>query len=292
MRRGQALHSLTIGGYAAVMNASPAVDFSWDALPDRYRVILCDVWGVIHDGVRVYPGAAARLCRWRDEGRFVILLTNAPRTADSVAGQLDRIGLPRVCWDTIVTGGEAGIEALSALTRPVGFLGTDDDRAVLEGRGVRISDGEEFSDLGCTGLEEDRSVVEQYGPELAARAGRGVRFHCLNPDRVVLRGGRLEACAGALADLYEELGGSVVWYGKPHRAIYDHALRVAGNSPLDQVLAIGDGLQTDMLGAARLGIDAVFVRDGIHAGEPFPAGFARTYELGDWRPIACADGLD
>jgi HAD superfamily hydrolase (TIGR01459 family) len=291
MSAGQALHSLAIGGYAAAMMASPAAKFSWDALPDRYRAILCDVWGVVHDGVRVYPGAEARLRRWLEEGRFVVLLTNAPRTADSVAGQLDRIGLPRACWDAIVTGGDAGIEALSALTRPVGFLGTDDDRAVLEGRGVRISNGEEFSDLACTGLEEDRPAVEQYGPDLAAWARRGVRFHCLNPDRVVLRGGRLESCAGSLADLYEELGGSVVWYGKPHRAIYDHALRVAGNPPLDQILAIGDGLQTDILGAARLGIDAVFVRDGIHAGEPFPPGFARKHGLGDWHPIACVDGL-
>lgn len=266
-------------------------EFSWDALHDRYRTILCDVWGVIHDGVRVFPGAAARLRRWREEGRFVVLLTNAPRTADSVAGQLDRIGLPRSCWDAIVTGGEAGIEALSGLGHPVGFLGTDDDRSVLEGRGVRIGEGDDFFDLACSGLEEERPAVEQYGAQLAEWARRGVHFHCLNPDRVVVRGGRVEACAGALADLYAELGGSVVWYGKPHRAIYDHALRVAGDPPLDQVLAVGDGLQTDILGAARLGIDAVFVGGGIHAGEPFPADFARTYGLGDWRPVACVDGL-
>jgi HAD superfamily hydrolase (TIGR01459 family) len=264
----------------------------WGALPDRYRVILCDIWGVVHDGVRVSPGVAERLRAWRQQGRFVVLITNAPRTAAAVAGQLDRIGLPRSCWDAIVTGGEAGIDALAMLARPVGFIGTDDDRAVLESRGVRISDTDEFSDLACTGLEEERPTVEQYGPELGRLAQRGVRLHCLNPDRVVVRGGRLEACAGALADIYEELGGAVVWYGKPHRAIYEHALRVAGDPPLEQVLAIGDGLQTDMLGAARLGVDAVFVRDGIHAGEAFPADFARSHGLGDWRPIACVGGLD
>ena len=108
------------------MTTSAEARFCWGALPERYRAILCDIWGVVHDGVRVYPGAAERLRRWREEGRFVVLLTNAPRTADSVAGQLDRIGLPRACWDAIVTGGEAGIEALAALGQPVGFLGTDD----------------------------------------------------------------------------------------------------------------------------------------------------------------------
>ena len=264
---------------------------SLDALDARYRVILCDVWGVVHDGINLYPGAAERLCRWREEGRFVVLITNAPRSADAVTRQLERIGLPRECWDGIATSGEAGIEGLNALGRPVGFLGTATDRANLEGRGVRIADCETFSDLACTGITEDRPYPEQYSADLERWTERDVTLHCLNPDRVVVRGGELEACAGAIADIYEQLGGRVIWYGKPHETIYRHALHLAGDPPPSEVLAVGDGLQTDILGAARMGFDAIFVSGGIHAGEPFPADFATRYGLGDWQPIAAVEGL-
>jgi HAD superfamily hydrolase (TIGR01459 family) len=262
-----------------------------DALDPKYRLILCDVWGVVHDGVTLYPGAAARLRQWRNEGRCVILITNAPRTADAVTRQLGRIGLPRDCWDGIATSGEAGVEALNALGRAVGFVGTAGDRAILEGRGVRIAEGDEFTDLACTGITEDRPKPEDYCPDLERWAARDVLMHCLNPDRVVMRGGVLEACAGAIADLYEQLGGRVNWYGKPHEAIYRHALHLAGDPPASEVLAVGDGLQTDILGAARMGFDAVFVSGGIHAGEPFPADFAARYGLGEWRPVAVVEGL-
>src|SRR4051812_27232907 len=151
-----------------------------DALPERYRVILCDVWGVVHDGVNLYPGAAERLLQWRGEGRFVILISNAPRTADAVAAQLLRIGLPSGAWNGVATSGEAGIEALNALDAPVGFLGTKGDRAILEGRGVRIAAGEDFTDLACTGLDERRDDVNEYLPDLERWAARAVRMHCLN----------------------------------------------------------------------------------------------------------------
>lgn len=263
-----------------------------DSLDSRYRLILCDIWGVVHDGVTLYPGAAQRLCQWRREERCVILITNAPRTADAVIRQLARIGLPRECWDGIATSGEAGIEALNALERPVGFVGTAGDRAILEGRGVRIADDEAFTDLACTGITEDRPLPEQYCPDLERWAARDVTMHCLNPDRVVMRGGVLEACAGAIADLYEQLGGLVTWYGKPHAAIYHHALHLAGDPDASEVIAVGDGLQTDMLGAARMGFDAIFVSGGIHAGEPFPADFSVRHHLGDWRPVGVVKGLD
>ena len=262
-----------------------------DALDPKYRLILCDVWGVVHDGVTLYPGAAARLRQWRNERRCVILITNAPRTADAVTRQLGRIGLPRDCWDAIATSGEAGVEALNALGQAVGFVGTAGDRAILEGRGVRIAQGDEFTDLACTGITEDRPKPEDYCPDLERWAARDVVMHCLNPDRVVMHGGVLEACAGAIADLYEQLGGRVNWYGKPHEAIYRHALHLAGDPPASEVLAVGDGLQTDILGAARMGFDAVFVSGGIHAGEPFPADFAARYGLGEWRPVAVVEGL-
>jgi HAD superfamily hydrolase (TIGR01459 family) len=264
---------------------------SWDSLDPKYRLILCDVWGVVHNGVELYPGAAERLKQWRGQGRCVILLTNAPRTAEAVEQQLGRIGLPRDSWDFIVTSGEAGIEALKAVGSPVGFIGTAGDRAVLEGRGVAIADDQDFTDLGCTGIREGQPDPQSYRAELEALAERDVHLHCLNPDRIVVRGGVPEACAGALADIYQMLGGRVTWYGKPFPAIYEHALHRAGDPPRDEVLVVGDALQTDVLGAARMGFDTVYVSSGIHAGEPFPDDFAARNGLGDWRPVAVVDGL-
>jgi HAD superfamily hydrolase (TIGR01459 family) len=263
----------------------------WHTLDPRYRLILCDVWGVVHDGVRLYPRAAERLKQWRAEGRCVELLTNAPRTAEAVEQQLAQIGLPRDAYDFVATSGEAGIEALVALGKPVGFIGTASDRSVLESRGVTIAGDDDFSDLACTGTEEGRPEPQQYRADLECWAERDVHMHCLNPDRMVVRGGVPEACAGASADIYEMLGGRVTWYGKPFPAIYAHALNLAGNPPTEEVLAVGDGLQTDILGAARMGFDTVFVTGGIHAGEPFPEDFTVQYGLGDWRPVAVVDGL-
>jgi HAD superfamily hydrolase (TIGR01459 family) len=263
----------------------------WDSLDPKYRLILCDLWGVVHNGVELYPGAAERLRQWRDESRCVVLLTNAPRPSRAVEQQLRRIGLPSDCWDAISTSGEAGIAALNALVRPVGFIGTADDRSVLEAGGVRIAAEGDFADLACTGTREGEPEPAQYRAELEQLAGRDVHMHCLNPDRVVVRAGVPEACAGALADIYQMLGGRVTWYGKPFPPIYEHALSRAGNPPKDEVLAVGDGLQTDILGAARMGFDTVFVAGGIHAGEPFPQDFAERNGLGDWRPVAVVDGL-
>lgn len=260
-------------------------------LPERYSIILCDLWGCVHDGVKLYPGAADRLLRWRREGRCVVLITNAPRTAEYVERQVTEIGLPRNAWDAITTGGEAGVQALSALGEPVGFLGTRLDRTVLEERGIAIASDDRFRHLACTGLDPDRMAVDMYDAELRGWAGRGVVMHCLNPDRVVVRGGVLELCAGSLADAYEAVGGKVEWYGKPYAAIYEHALKLGGNPPKEQVLAVGDGLQTDVLGAARNGIDCLFVEGGIGGGEPFPADFGQRNGLGNWAPVATVRSL-
>jgi HAD superfamily hydrolase (TIGR01459 family) len=263
----------------------------WDELDPKYRLILCDIWGVVHDGVNLYPGASERLKQWQDQGRCVVLLTNAPRTAEAVEQQLARIGLPRDGYDFVATSGEAGIQALLALGEAVGFVGTAGDREILEGRGVRIAEDEQFTDIACTGTEEARPDPQQYRADLERWVERDIHMHCLNPDKVVVRGGVPEACAGAIADIYQMLGGRVTWYGKPFPAIYAHALHVAGNPPKDEVLAVGDGLQTDILGAARMGFDTVFVSGGIHAGEPFPEDFAAQNGLGDWQPVAVVDGL-
>jgi HAD superfamily hydrolase (TIGR01459 family) len=262
----------------------------FDRLDPKYRVIFCDVWGVVHDGVRLYPNAAERLRRWREEGRQVILVTNAPRTAEAVEQQLARIGLPGECWDGIATSGEAGIAALLAVGAPVGFIGTPGDRAVLESRNVVIADSG-FSDLACTGIDGVRFDAQDYRGDLEECLANNVTLHCFNPDRLVIRGGVEEACAGAIADVYEAMEGRVEWYGKPHAHIYEHALHLAGDPPNEAVLAVGDSLRTDVLGAAKMGFDTVFVAGGIHAGELFPADFGPRNGLGDWRPVAIVDGL-
>lgn len=262
-----------------------------DALDPKYRLILCDVWGVVHNGVALYPGAGERLRQWRDEERCVALITNAPRTEEAVQQQLTRLGLPPEAYDFIATSGEAGIEALLAVGEPVGFIGTAGDRAVFEGRGVRIADDGRFTELACTGIREGEADPRDYQNELEKLVDRDVLLHCLNPDRIVMRGGIPEACAGALADLYQMLGGRVTWYGKPFPAIYDHALHRAGNPPKGEVLAVGDGLQTDVLGAARMGFDTVFVTGGINEGAPLPDDFAEQNELGEWEPVAVVCGL-
>lgn len=262
-----------------------------DALPEQYRLILCDIWGVVHDGVNLYPGSAGRLQQWRAEGRTIVLITNAPRTAEAVEQQLDRLGLPRDAWDGISTSGEAGIGALNALGKPVGFIGTRADREILEGRGIVIAERDDFTELAATGLDDERRHVANYVAELEDLAARDVLMHCLNPDRIVVRGGETEPCAGALADVYMEFGGRVEWYGKPYPAIYRHALGLGGNPPASAVLAVGDALRTDILGAAKMGFDAIFVAGGIHAGERFPPDFGPENGLGDWQPVAVVDSL-
>ena len=264
---------------------------SLDRLDPRYRAILCDIWGVVHDGGQLLPGAADRLLRWKGEGRRVILITNAPRPATTIAQQLGALGLPRTAYDAITSSGQAGIAALVDPPRAVGFLGMAEDRADLEAGGVTIV-AAGFTEFACTGLDERSDDSTDYAPFLVPLAAADVLMHCLNPDRVVIHRGRREACAGALADIYEALGGRVTWYGKPHAAIYDHARNLAGDPPREAMLAVGDSLNTDMLGAARYGIDAVYVSSGIHAGDPIPADFARRNGLGAWQPLMTVTGLD
>jgi HAD superfamily hydrolase (TIGR01459 family) len=252
---------------------------------------LCDIWGCIHDGMRLYPGAARRLRQWREEGRSMVLVSNAPRPASTIEAHLLRLGLLRSDWDHVATGGEAGIKALRECPAPVGFIGTASDRADLEEGGVRIAAGDDFDQLACTGLDRYRHQVDDYREQLGKLSSRGVVMHCLNPDRLVIHGGEEVPCAGALADLYVELGGKVEWYGKPYAPIYNHALGLVGDPPAEAVLAIGDSLATDVLGAARMGFDCVFVTGGIHGGAPFPREFAARHGLGDWRPVATVESL-
>lgn len=258
-----------------------------DELPERYRLILCDLWGCVHDGWTVFPGVVERLQQWREEGRAVIFLTNAPRTGEAVQRQLHSIGLPAGLHQGIATAGEAGAAALAG--KPVGFCGTPDDRRNLEARGLVFVD-EGFTELACAGIERHETVAD-YLDDLARWRAAGVLMHCLNPDRIVIHQGATLVCAGALADEYEQMGGEVRWYGKPYASVYDYALGLAGSPPKEQVLAVGDSLQTDVLGAALYGIDCIFVQGGIHAGEGFPDDFSERHGLKGWQPVAVVEGL-
>lgn len=249
-------------------------------LPSRYRLILCDLWGCVHDGWRIFEGVTNTLAAWKRQGRTIIFVTNAPRSARTIEVQLDALGLDRGLADGIVTAGDAGIAALAG--RPAGFCGTDADRRDLVSQGIVIAE-EGFSDLACAGLSPGETVKD-YRERLEQWRASGVLMHCLNPDRIVHHQGQVMVCAGALADAYDALGGAVAWYGKPFPAIYDLALQRAGVTDRGSVLAVGDGLQTDMAGAASYGIDALFVAGGIHAGEElrFPDG---------WTPIGIVPSL-
>ncbi|WP_426267467.1 HAD hydrolase-like protein [Sphingomonas sp. LHG3443-2] len=250
------------------------------ALPERYRLIFCDLWGCVHDGRAILPGVRETLTAWRQQGRRVLFVTNAPRSADAIRAQLLRLDLDPALDDGIVTAGEAGLAAVRG--RPVGFCGTESDRADLTARGLVIAE-DGYDELACAGLDVGETVAD-YDGRLATWRSADVLMHCLNPDRIVHHMGEVMVCAGALADAYEALGGRVIWYGKPYPAIYEHALALGGSPAKHAVLAIGDGLQTDMAGAASFGIDAVFVAGGIHAGEE--ARFAEG-----WAPVAIVASL-
>jgi HAD superfamily hydrolase (TIGR01459 family) len=245
-------------------------------LAANYDALLCDAWGVIHNGVDLFPGVREALDRFRGECGPVIVLTNAPRPSSIIPPQLDRIGLPRSAYDAVVTSGDATRAAILArLPAPAYRLGPEKDEKLYEGIDVRFAPLEEAEFIVCSGLVDDqREKPEDYRPLLNDAAARGMPMICANPDVVVRWGGRLIYCAGALAQLYEALGGQVIYGGKPHAPIYDLALKridEARGSPVarSRVLAIGDGVATDILGANAQGIDAVFVTDsgGVHEGD-------------------------
>lgn len=243
------------------------------ALADAYDVVLCDVWGVVHNGVTSFPEARAALRAYREHGGTVVLITNAPRTSHFIVEQLGVLGVERDAFDDIVTSGDV-TRALLAERSPVRFhhIGLERDLTLYEGLGLTRVGQDEAEVVSCTGLRDD--LVEtpaDYEAELAALAARDLPFVCANPDIVVERGHQLVYCAGALAARYAELGGRTFVAGKPHAPIYDAALKRAAailGRPVarERVLAIGDGAPTDLTGAVRQDLDVLFVTGGIHSG--------------------------
>lgn len=239
------------------------------ALAGRYDALLCDVWGVIHNGREAFPEACAALGHWRQAVGPVILISNAPRPAEAVARQLDGLGVPRNSWSAIVTSGDVSRQLLAARAPGPAFrIGPPKDEPLYAGLGLQFSTVDDAAFVACSGPnDEDVETPEDYRGVLSAAASRSLTMICANPDLVVQRGDTLIYCAGALAKLYEALGGKVTWAGKPYAPIYDLAFKAASHPERTRTLAIGDGLLTDLTGAKEQGLDALFVADGVHAAE-------------------------
>ena len=249
----------------------PKTIASLDEISGHYAAILCDVWGVLHNGVRHFESAAGALAAARERGLAVVLITNAPRPHEDVEAQLASLDVPEAAWDRVVTSGDVTRELVSAGPRKVFHLGPDRDLGLYDGLDIDIVEEFEANSVVCTGLFDDEiETPDDYAEMLRRMRARNLPMICANPDIVVERGDRLIYCAGAIAELYRELGGEVVFYGKPHRPIYERAMALAAErrgspAPLDRVLAIGDSVRTDLTGAHGFGIDCLFVTRGIHS---------------------------
>jgi len=240
----------------------------------RYDVIFCDIWGVIHNGERAFDTANEALSRFRAKGGSVVLISNAPMQDRHVATLLDERGVRREAWDLIVSSGDLAARYVAARGwRAIYPMIYSFDRFLFEDIAARHVPLEEAEAIVCTGLDNtNHEKPEAFRPVLERALARGLPFVCANPDLVVAVGPRLLYCAGSIAALYEEMGGEVVWTGKPHKLAYDAALAAAerlrgGKVSRDRILAIGDSVRTDLAGAARFGIDALFTGSGIHADE-------------------------
>jgi HAD superfamily hydrolase (TIGR01459 family) len=242
----------------------------------HHDALICDVWGVIHDGHRHHADAAHALAEFREHHGPVVLLTNAPRVPADVAAQCAAYGLPTGCYDAIVSSGGAARDELvrrsAASTLSLYYIGPERDLGVLAGLDIKRTGIEDADVALCIGLVDDMTETpDDYAGILALMRARGLTMLCANPDIQVHRGSTLVWCAGALAQAYEILGGAAVYYGKPHLPVYDAALKAAAvaakaanrQSP-KRPLAVGDGLLTDIRGANAAGLDVLFVADGVH----------------------------
>jgi HAD superfamily hydrolase (TIGR01459 family) len=275
---------------SASAGAIPILD-GFAGMGAGYDLILCDVWGVLHDGTRAHGQASDALIRFRGlapEGRprRVILVSNAPRPWAGVQRILDGFGIPREAYDAILTSGDLTRRLLAEHPgERVHHLGPERDAPIFEGLDLRLVAGEAAERVVCTGpFDDTRETAEDYRERFAAFRARNVPMLCANPDLVVEREGKLIPCAGLLAAAYAEIGGRVTYAGKPYRPVYEAALDLAaeldGTPPAPaRVIAVGDALRTDIAGANGFGIASLLVARGIHAEE---MGVAAEHDrLGD-----------
>jgi HAD superfamily hydrolase (TIGR01459 family) len=275
-------------------------------LLSRYDVLFCDVWGVVHDGYRAYPGAMRALTAFRRAGGTVILVSNAPVPAHRVAEMLADKHVDPASWDDIVSSGGIALDHVAYKNYSAVYtIGPRDrDAAFFERLTAHTAPLERAEAIVCTGLNDDvNETVADYEPVLAAGRGLGLPFVCANPDLVVDVGGRHYPCAGALADAYEHIGGDVYWAGKPHPSAYETAHTKAeavrgAKVPKARILAIGDAIRTDLKSAAGAGVDALFVASGIHRAETMtgdrvdPDKLAHAFGAGAPPAIAATAFLD
>jgi HAD superfamily hydrolase (TIGR01459 family) len=240
----------------------------------NYTAMIIDLWGVVHDGRKLYPGIALCLAELRRAGVFTLLLSNAPRRIDAVLAKLDSLGLERDLYDALLSSGEAAHLALArradpfhaGLGRRCYHLGPARDTSIYEGLSYEpAADLVRADFILCTGVRGIDQTVADFEPLLAEGVRRGLPMVCANPDLIVMVGDRMEICAGALAARYEELGGKVAYHGKPHAPIYAACFEIIPKSARARPIAVGDGLKTDIRGANRMGFDSLFIVGGIHA---------------------------
>jgi HAD superfamily hydrolase (TIGR01459 family) len=243
------------------------------SLADTSSAWFVDIWGVMHNGVAPFASAVQACQTFRANGGIVLLVSNAPRPSTSVTAALTRIGIAADSYDAIITSGDTARLLIAALgAAPVYHLGPERDLGLYDGLAVKSAALEGATAIICTGLVDDETeTADSYRALLENAQSRALPMICANPDLMVERGGKIIPCAGAVAALYASLGGSVTYAGKPHRPIYDAAFavirRLAGKPiAANRVLAIGDGIRTDIAGAAVAGVRSVFIASGIHVG--------------------------
>ncbi len=240
-------------------------------IADAYDVAFCDVWGVVHNGREAFGPACEALTQFREGGGTVVLVTNAPVPADRVLRVMDRLGVPHSSFDCIATSGDATRRQIVLHGGPVYAIGVDGDTSVYDGLGVELTDqAADAAVICCTSLRDyPNDHPDRYQDEMKELAQTGLEMICANPDVQFRHGDDLIWSAGALAALYESFGGKVIRPGKPDRAIYDLAregvAEVRGEVPAKgRILAIGDGPDTDIRGAANEQVSSLFIGGGIH----------------------------
>jgi len=243
-------------------------------LAPYYDGLFCDIWGVLHNGAAAFPEAVDALCKYRAQGGTVILITNAPRSNQVIYPQLARLGVPREAFDAVVTSGDVTMSLLQEQPdMPLFHFGPARDVSILDGLTNPMVSSADSKLCLLTGPLDDRiESAEIYKPLLLEMRDNGVDMICANPDLVVKSGNRLVICAGSIAQLYKNLGGQVFYAGKPEAPIYDAAITqmtIATGRKLSKsrILVVGDGLPTDIKGAAQNGFDAYFIVGGIHSKE-------------------------
>jgi HAD superfamily hydrolase (TIGR01459 family) len=240
-------------------------------LGKSYAAWLVDIWGVMHNGMRAFPPAVEATRRYREQGGIVILLSNSPRPSEGLQQQLRSLGVSDQSYDATVSSGDLTRHELAKHAGARIFhLGPERDLPIFKDLDLKLVDARQAELIVCTGLFNDETETpEDYGGLLRELAERKLTMLCANPDHLVERGHDLVYCAGALAHLYEEDGGEVIYAGKPYAPIYELSEEtiagIAGRKVArSEILAIGDGIRTDMAGAADYGLDAVFVASGLH----------------------------